>query len=247
MTNDRVGTAATYFALVTEQLAEVLASQRQQLGEFSKLWAHAIAADKLLYVFGSGHSRFIAGELYWRAGGLAPVIVIDDPADGVAERVEGYASTFLEAYAIRPGDLLLVISNSGINPAPIETAMYGKAKGATLIALTSLAHSEGSSPRHSSGTKLFELADLVIDSGVPAGDALVELGSGQMRAGPASTVVGAAVLNAVVAQTAQNLLDMGVEPPLLVSANLEAGDRHNRELVDRYWERLTKYPRRGLL
>ena len=236
-----------YFSRVGRQLTQVVEDQRDNLAHFADLWAQSIREDKLLYAFGSGHSRFIAGELYWRAGGLAPVVVIDDPSNGAAERLEGYAGTFLDHYDLKTGDLVVVISNSGINPVPIEVATGAREKGATVVALTSRAHSNSVTPRRSAGKRLHEIADLVIDTGIPAGDALVEMQDSRLRAGPASTVISTALLNAVVVQTAQNLLAAGIEPPVLVSANVAVGDQHNQELAARYWPRLTKFPRLGLI
>lgn len=244
MGTDRI---TEYVEVIQERLQEALQLQRNVLNDVAAAWADAIRQDRLLFAFGSGHSRFIAGELYWRAGGLAPVVYMTDPTDGLAERIEGYAGTFLEHYDVRAGDLILVISNSGINPVPVEVAAFGKKQQATVVAVTSLSHSRPAVSRHSSGKKLFELADLVIDTGVPAGDAAIDLGEQGLQAAPMSTVISTALLNAVVAQTAQNLLDAGIEPPVLLSANLVEGDAHNRALSERYWHRLTSFPRRGIL
>lgn len=245
MSQDDDNEVIEYLEGVTRLLQEVALSQRSQLARFAKLWAQAITGDKLLYVFGSGHSRFIAGELYWRAGGLAPVVTIEDPGDGAAERVEGYAATFAEHYDIAEGDIAVVISNSGINAVPLEVALYSKARGATVVALTSLAHSNSVASRHSSGKKLYEVADIVLDTQVPPGDAICALDPTALRVGPVSTVISTALLNAVVAQTARNVLAAGGEPPVLISANVAVGDEHNKRLAARYWQRLTKYPRLG--
>src|SRR5690554_6666299 len=108
-----------YFEAATRQLQAGLEQQRDAMNAVADLWTDIILNDRLIYSFGSGHSRFIAGELYWRAGGLAPVMMIEEPTDGMAERLEGYASLFMQEYAIQPGDCLVVISNSGINPVPV--------------------------------------------------------------------------------------------------------------------------------
>jgi uncharacterized phosphosugar-binding protein len=233
-----------YFEAATEQLQRVLAAQRTNLNEMARLWTEAIKQDKLLYTFGSGHSRFIAGELYWRAGGLAPVMMIEEGTNGLAERVEGYAVTFMSRHDVKPGDLLVVISNSGINPVPIEVALYGKEAGMTVIAVTALDYSRGAKSRHSSGKKLYEIADVTLDTMGVYGDAVVELPGVAWRVAPTSTLISVAMLNAVVAQTTHNLLSEGVTPPVLISANVPEGDAHNQGLSDRYWQRLTKFPLR---
>ena len=233
-----------YFDIVQEQLANVLTAQSSVLHEISELWADAIEDDKLMYVFGSGHSRFIAGELYWRAGGLAVALPLEDPTVGAAERFEGYAATFFEQYDIRRGDLLVVISNSGINPVPLDVALLGKKAGASVVALTSLEHSRQTRSRHSSGKRLFEIADYVLDTMGVYGDAAVPISGREWSVAPTSTAVSVAMLNAVVAQTAELLSQRGIEPPVLLSSNVPEGDKHNERLSEYYWRRLAKFPRR---
>lgn len=233
-----------YFDAAAGQLERVLAAQRGSLEAAARLWTEAIKQDKLLYSFGSGHSRYIAGELYWRAGGLAPVMMIEEGTNGLAERVEGYAVTFMSRYDIQAGDLLVVVSNSGINPVPIEVAMFGKNAGMTVIAVTSLDYSRGAKSRHSSGKKLYELADVTLDTMGVYGDAVVDLPGVAWRVAPTSTLVSVAMLNAVVAQTAHNLIAQGITPPVLISANVPEGDAHNQQMSDRYWKRLAAFPLR---
>jgi uncharacterized phosphosugar-binding protein len=235
-----------YFGTATQLLEQVLASQRQTMAQVAEVWAELIQKDRLIYSFGSGHSRYIAGELFFRAGGLAPIMIIDDPAEGKAERIEGYAINFVGKYDIQPGDSLVVISNSGINPVPIEVALYGKEMGASVIAVTSMSYSQKAASRHSSGQKLYEVADFVLDTEVPEGDAVVEMPGCDWRVSPVSTLISVSMLNAVVAQTAQNLITAGQQPPVFISANVPEGDAHNQQMVEQYWRRLTYYPLRQI-
>jgi uncharacterized phosphosugar-binding protein len=216
------------------------------MSEVARLWTEAILANHLFYSFGSGHSRFIAGELYFRAGGLAPVMTIHDPSLGSAERLEGYAYTFIENYPIERGDLVLVISNSGINPLPIEIAQWATTQGATVIALTNLTQSQKARSRHSSGKKLYECADYVLDNCGSEGDAGVAIPGYSFKVGPTSTLSGVALLNAIVTQTAFNLAKTGHTPPVLISANVPEGDVHNQSMIDTYWPRLTSFPLRKI-
>ena len=235
-----------YFSTVGQLLEQVLASQRQTMARVAELWAELIQQNHIIYTFGSGHSRYIAGELYFRAGGLAPIMRIDDPAEGRAERIEGYAINFVGKYDIQPGDSLVVISNSGINPVPIEVALTGKQMGATVIAVTSLTYSQQAVSRHSSGKKLYEVVDIVLDTMVPKGDAVVEIPGRDWCVSPVSTMISVAMLNAVVAQTACNLAVSGKQPPVFISANVPEGDTHNQQMVEQYWRRLTHYPLRQI-
>jgi uncharacterized phosphosugar-binding protein len=247
MENHTVSTGIEqYFTTVIHQLENVLAAQRQTMARVADLWTEVIQHDHLIYVFGSGHSRYIAGELYFRAGGLGAVMIINDPSEGLAERVEGYAGNFMGKYDIQPGDALIVVSHSGINPVPIEVALEGKQMGATVVAVTSLVHSQKVASRHSSEQKLYEVADIVLDTMVPEGDAVVELPESGWRVAPISTVTSVAMLNAIVAQTAHNLSASGIQPPVFISANLPEGDAHNQQVVKKYWQRLTHYPLRQI-
>ncbi len=233
-----------YFTRLIDHFTWLLESQRFAMSQVAEAAAEAIRNDRLLYVFGSGHSRHIAGELYFRAGGLAPVVMIDDPTHGQAERLEGYAATFLSKYNIQSGDLLIVISNSGINAVPVEVALLGRQIGAITVAVTSLTYSESAASRHSSRKKLYEVVDYVLDTMVPRGDAVADLPGYDWRVAPISTAVSVAMLNAVVAQTAANLVEAGLFPPVLISANVPEGDAHNQKMIAKYWQRLTQFPLR---
>lgn len=235
-----------YFTVALKQLEDILASQHEALEKFADIWADAIKEKHLLYAFGSGHSRFIAGELYFRAGGLAPVMTMDDPSLGKAERLEGYAETFIHHYPIEAGDIMLVISNSGINPLPIEVAAYAKAQGAKVIALSNLSQSQNAKSRHSSGKKLYEFADLILDTKGFEGDAAVSIPGYDWQVGPTSTLASVAMLNAVVTQTAFNLAGLGISPPVLLSSNAPGGDIHNQAMIDSYWPRLSAFPLRKI-
>jgi uncharacterized phosphosugar-binding protein len=230
-----------YFAFAADRLRQVADESGASIYRAAEAVARAIEHDKDFLLFGSGHSALIAREAAWRAGGLAPAMVLEDIAEGDGERLEGLAALILGRYELRPGSVLVVISNSGINAVPIEIAMAGKERGLTVIALTSLAHSQAVSSRHSSGKKLYELADIVIDSHTVPGDAALELPGSQLKSGATSTVIGAAIIEAIVVQAAALLAERGIVPPVLVSSNLPEGDAHNRALAARYRPRLIRY------
>ena len=103
-----------------------------------------------------------------------------------------------------------------------------------IIVLTSMEHSRSVQSRHSSGKKLYELGEVVLDSMVPAGDASMEFEGLVARAGALSTVLGALILNAVTVEAIQYMLDHGYEPPVLMSANLDGSEAHNERVVRRY-------------
>ncbi len=230
-----------YFSFVIGLLGTVAADSGAAIRQGAEAVANAIQHDGMLLLFGSGHSALIARDAAYRAGGLAPAMAIEDVAEGDAERLEGLAKYIAARYELRAGSVIAIISNSGINAVPIEMAMLCKAAGLTVIAITSLAHSKSVASRHSSGKKLYELADIVIDTHSALGDAAIQLPGHALKSGATSTVVGSAVLQAMTVQAAALLIERGLEPPIWVSANLPDGDAHNDKMLARYRPHLMRY------
>src|SRR5439155_25854461 len=134
--------------------------------------------------------------------------------------LEGLAQYIIGRYELRPNSVIAIISNSGINAVPIEMTMLAKAAGLTVIAVTSLTHSKAVASRHSSGKKLYELADIVIDTHSVPGDAAIQLPGSALKSGATSTAVGSAVLQAITVQAVGLLIERGHQPPVWLSANL---------------------------
>lgn len=230
-----------YLSQVMDMLQAIMRESQPAIRQAAQAVADAIQQEGLFLLFGSGHSALIAKDAAYRAGGLAPALTIDDVADGDAERVEGVAKYLVARYDLRPNSVMAVISNSGINPVPIEMAMIARSGGLKVIAITSLAHSRSVPSRHSSGKKLFDVADIVIDThGVP-GDAAVALPNSPYKSGATSTIAGSAIVQAITVQAAALLAERGIEPPVWVSANVAQGDPHNNALLERYRPFLARY------
>jgi len=231
-----------YLDALEAALARARAANVESLAAAARVVAEAVARDGLVYLFGSGHSQLAALELSRRAGGLAPLQVIYDPTWGTAEHLEGYGDTLVADVRLGAADCLVVVSHSGATGAPVEIARRGRARGLPVIAVTSLEVSRAARPRHSSGLKLYELADVVLDNGVEGRDGAVRVGDLDRGLGPTSTVVAAALLHQVVVSAVARLVARGIEPPVL-RANAESGGReHNSELLDRYRGRLQRVP-----
>jgi uncharacterized phosphosugar-binding protein len=223
-----------YVDTLCELLQHMKKAQAEAIQKAAVLVADTIIEGGLVYAFGSGHSQCLSREIHSRAGGLYPVVSINDPMWGKAERLEGYGELLLKGLPLKKGEVIFVISNSGRNPSPIDVAMKAKEMGLHVVAVTSLPHSKSQASRHSSGKRLYEVADIVLDTGVPVGDACMSFEGMPIKAGPASTALGASILNAVMVEAIQYILGKGAEPPVLISANVEGGDEHNRRVVERY-------------
>jgi len=238
-----------YLDEIIALLNEVRQTQREAIERAAQVMAQAIQAGHLVYVFGAAHAGILAQELFYRAGGLAPVNPILPPGLTTdvrpvtlttrLERLPGFGTQIIAETPIQAGDVLIVHSVSGRNAASVEAAQAGRARGAFVIALTSLAYSRSVQPRQPGMPRLFEAADLALDNCAPAGDALVELPGLAQRVGPASTVSGAAILNAAVVRTAELILAQTGDAPVLMSANLDGGEQHNQKWLDYYRGRLT--------
>lgn len=230
-----------YLKNVISVLQTIQQESQQAIYQAAELVAGAIQNDGMFVLFGSGHSALIAKDAAYRAGGLAPVMVIDDIADGDAERLEGMAKYIFSRYELRPASVLAVISNSGINPVPIEMAMIGKSGGFKVIAITSLAHSHSVASRHSSEKRLADIADIVIDTHGVLGDASVELPGSTYKIGATSTIAGSAIVQSINVQAAAILAERGIDPPIFVSANVPDSAEHNADLLERYRPYMARY------
>jgi uncharacterized phosphosugar-binding protein len=222
----------------------------EQLGpirEAGRLVAEALRADRLVHVFGTGHSHMLAEEGLYRAGGLAPVNAILESGlmlhEGAAvstrlEKLPGYSPIVADKYGFEEGDLLIVVSNSGVNAAPVEMALLAKEAGLTVLAISSVAYSKSAEPKPGVSARLYEIADLTLDNMGEPGDAAVEVDGTGLKVGPTSTVIGAALLNAVFVEATLTLAKEGMEPPVYRSSNMPGAPEHNRRLVERFKGRI---------
>jgi uncharacterized phosphosugar-binding protein len=235
-----------YCDSITAMLKQLVCSEREKL-EVAQSWiAEVLAQDGLVYVTGSGHSHMIAEEVFFRAGGAAPVQAILDPAlmlhqgahrSTVLERLEGYAQVVLQDYPIGPKDIVLIASNSGRNAFPIEAALFAREKGAKTIAITSSDHAAHVTSRHKSGRMLHEVTDLVIDNHAPYGDACLAIPNSGNRMGSTSTISGAFIVNVVMAEAVANLARRGIDVDIYRSANA-GGGTDAEDLVKRWRARI---------
>lgn len=236
-----------FFSCAESLLRKVSSTQATAISEAAHAIALSLLAGGVWHVFGTGHSHVIAEELYFRAGGLAPVNAILYPSlmqhegpvsSSRLERTPGLAKTILDAQDIRPGEVLTIVSNSGRNAVPVEMAILAREKGLTTVAITSLAQSKAAPLGQGQTRKLYEVCDLVIDNGGNAGDAALEVPNAGVWVSATSTLVGVAIVEQIVFEVACLFQEHGVDPPVFKSANLPGGDEWNQRLIERYGERV---------
>jgi uncharacterized phosphosugar-binding protein len=223
------------------------------------LLTRAVEAGAVIQAFGTGHSEAFAMEIAGRAGGLIPTnkIALRDlvlrgsrPLDAMGgsslERDPAVVDELWNLSPIGPGDVLVIASNSGVNGSVVGLAILAKEKGHGVVAVTSLQHTRQVSPKHPSGQRLCDVADVVVDNLAPYGDATLTL-SGESSEGSSPAEVGAisSITSAFIAQlltigVAERISAEGRVPPLYLSANIPGGDAHNAELERRYEGRIRR-------
>ncbi len=236
-----------YYVKVQEIIKKIYIAEKHNILKSAEMFADALISDHIIHVAGAGHSAMAGEELFYRAGGLAPVdpmigndITISSGAikSSMMESVVGYANVLLNHHNVGRDDVVLIVSTSGKNQFPVEMAVEAKNLGAKTIGITSVKYSETLEPKNTYGKRLFEVVDIVIDNHVPPGDASVEYEGFPMKTSPLSTIANTFIVNSIVAQTTQILLEKGVEPPVWLSAHLPGAMEHNLELLEKYRGRI---------
>lgn len=241
-----MSSAGRWIEAARRLLDHIESTQMSAIESASQMAADAIASGGLVHLFGSGHSRIPVEEMFPRYGsfpGFHPMVELSmtfhteivgtngQPQAMFIERVEGLAEVILSSFEFGEHDIMMVFSASGRAAVPVEMAMGAKRRGLDVIAVTSLTESEASPATHCSEKRLFEVADVVIDIGTPAGDALVPLDDLDHPLGPGSTLANVAVVNEIKVRTAELLISAGAMPPVLTSASL-VGEEESRRLFD---------------
>ena len=232
---------SVYLDKIAELLARIEREEANALSSASDAVAEVICRDGLVHVFGCGHSHLPALDAFYRAGGLACVSPLLDEDlmlhDGAAkssrmEKMPGIAAeAFRRARVDSSKDILVVISASGKNAAPVEMLRAAKAAGVKTIAISSSAYK-------AHGGVLLDEADIAIDCKVPYGDAVIEVGDANM--GGLSTYASLFILNSVLIEGAKKAMEKGSVPPIYTSGNVEGGTARNIALEERYFGRVKR-------
>lgn len=238
--------AGRWIGEARQVLDRIEATQMTAIEETAQRCADAIGAGGMVHVFGSGHSRIPVEEMFPRYGsypGFHPMaelsMTFHTQIAGMngqrqamfIERVEGLAEVILSNFDFLPSDVMMVFSSSGTSAVPIEMAIGAKKRGLPVVAVTSVAHSVAGPSLHSSGTRLLDHADIVIDICTPVGDAAITVDEVDTPVGPMSTLANAAVANEIKVQTAELLAGRGQLPAVLTSSAL-VGLERSAQLFD---------------
>jgi uncharacterized phosphosugar-binding protein len=239
----------TLVEIMDKILGEIETIQRA-----SHVAAESIAKEEPIHVIGpGGHSNMAAEEVLWRAGGLAPINAILDPGtnlihgakrSNVIERTPGYAVRVLDAYRVgrKLGEVIIIVNAYGVNSMCIDTVLEAKKRKMITIGITSRSFADAlpkdHPSRHPSGKNLYQEVDYFLNCHLPYGDATVEIKDCIQKTGPTSTFCNVFTINLLIIETVKRLVEMGVQPPLWMSANLPGGDEANRSLEEKYIPRI---------
>lgn len=235
--------AVDYLEKAAAILTRIRQTQLEVIEKAANLCADTIANGGLVHLFGTGHSRMMVEEMFPRHGsfpGFHPIVELSltyhNPVVGAngqrqamfLEHVEGLGRVIMRNFVFAPPDVFMIFSNSGVNEVVVEVGLEAKRQGMPLIAVVSVEHCQAVRALHSSGQKLIDIADIVIDNCTPAGDAMVWIEELEDPVGPGSTIGGAAVVNALKCAIAERLTQLG-KPPLVLTSSYFLGEERSRQ------------------
>jgi uncharacterized phosphosugar-binding protein len=242
--------AVDYFERTRELLDRVREAELPRIEAAADLCAGRIAKGGLVFLFGAGHSRMLCEEMTPRQGCFPGFVALVEMAlsthfsivgpNGLRpplflERYEGYAEEILKGFRFGPNDAFIVVSTSGIRPVIVEMALGARRRGMPVIAIVSRRHSDAARAAHSSGQKLADVADIVLDNHCPPGDCVVEVEGLEWRTGPASTVTGAMIVNMLRCAVAERLVALG-HPPVVLPSHQFVGNTGAEQQLERFYD-----------
>jgi len=242
--------ALRYLEQAAQIIERVQKTQLDVITQVASLCADTIAKGGLVHLFGTGHSRMMVEEMFPRHGsfpGFHPIVELSltyhNPVVGAngqrqamfLEHVEGLGRVIMRNFVFSPPDCFIIFSNSGVNEVVVEVGLEAKRIGMPLIAVVSVELCRAVRALHSSGKKLIDIADFVIDNCTPPGDALVWIEGLEDPVGPGSTIGGAAVTNALKCAIAEELTRRGT-PPLVLTSSYFIGAERSHERFEAVYD-----------
>jgi uncharacterized phosphosugar-binding protein len=225
---------------------DITTTQMDTIEQVAQIFANCIAHDGLVHVYGSGHSRMAVEEVFPRYGsfpGFHTIVELSMTfhnqvvgANGqrqamFIENVEGLAEQILNNFIFKPQDVFLLFSTSGVGNVVVEMAMGAKKRGMKVIAITAVENCKLTPYKHSTGAKLIDVADILIDTCVPMGDAVVHVPNLITPVGPTSTIANTLIVNLIKVRVAELLTQVG-QPPFVLTSPVFVGKEASRQLFE---------------
>jgi uncharacterized phosphosugar-binding protein len=249
-----------YFAAAAQILRQVSETQAEAIETAAQRCAAAIASERLVHLFGSGHSRMAVEEIWPRYGsypGFHPIVELSLTfhnqvvgANGqrqamFVENTPGFAAAILRNFQLHPEDVMIVFSTSGTSVVPVEMALLARAQGVFTIGVMSVEHCRQANAKQPDGKKLLDVCDLILDNCAPPGDAAVRVPRLEQPVGPVSTIGNTAIANALKCRVAELLAAAG-KPPLVLTSSLVAGADESARLFDAAYDDYARRTRSAL-
>jgi len=244
-----------YLQKIQGLIKKIEENELKNIKQASEVMADSIYKNRIVYLFGSGHSILPCMDIFPRYGSFVGFQPITDNrlmwssvvASGGSrellwiERQEGYVKEVLKSYNMKNGDSIIVFSHGGLNAAPVEVALICKRKGLKVIAVTNKDYLNVSKATHSSGKRLGDIADIVIDNCAPISDSMIEIEGLQYPVAPASTVTAITISMSLVSETAKILTKRGKKLDVFISPTVkDAKQDHNEKIYEKYMEKVYK-------
>jgi uncharacterized phosphosugar-binding protein len=237
-----------YNQYLNNRMAKILEEENVNIDKAAEAISESLKNENnLLHIFGTGgHSTMSATEIFDRAGGLAQIdpiffsgICLENGGRKAGiERVPGIAPIIMDAHSFNKGEVLIVVSQVGINSLTIDAAQSGKDRGLYVIGLESrelcAKVPKDCVARHPSGKNLHDIVDLTVDTMVPYGDAVIEIEGAMQKIGPVSNILMFYLLQMIIIRTVEKLVEKGANPPIWVSGNIPGGDESNEKFEAKY-------------
>ncbi|MBM7621209.1 putative phosphosugar-binding protein [Bacillus tianshenii] len=245
-----MGLVTDYITGVKNIVTQIEDTQMENIMKAVEICTNSILNENVVHLFGSGHSRMAVEEIYPRYGsfpGFHPMVelsltnhhnVVGSNGQRQAiflENVEGFGNVILSNYHFGGHDSMILFSNSGTGKVVVDIALGMKERGIPLIAVTSLAHSKMATSKHSSGKKLYELADVVIDNCTIPGDAMVKIDQLETPVGPGSTIGNTVIVNLIKCHVAKKLVENG-KTPKVITSSVFVGEEESKKLFEESYE-----------
>ena len=230
-----------YYERIDEIMKEVFSAEAENMEKAAQVLAAANEEGRSIFGFGCNHAGLITLELFYRTGGMVTVNPIRAPGmmlelspptmTSEMERIAGYGRIILNNEPCKAGDVLIIHSVSGRNAVTVDMAECAREKGMTVIVLTNMNTATTVTSRHPSGKMLHDFASILIDNHGDRGDATIKLDGFEQKLASSSTVIGAAILNAITARASEILWEKGIQPPVFMSGNIDGGDAYNKAVI----------------
>lgn len=238
-----------YNQIVATAMGDIVRDEEKAILAAADLLSDQVVQDRLIHVYGAGgHSAIAAMEIFWRAGGLAPVNAMFPAGTNIVSanpttaKLEGYAPYILNFYDVGAGDALLLVNFYGLNITAVDVAIEAKKRGVKLITVNAHRFAEQVPKnfiwRHSSRQNINDFADIAIDNHVPYPDAVLDCAGIEEKITPTATILTCFAMNCLMSETIRLIKEKGGTPEIWVSNNIPGCDEHNRPIHDKYRKRI---------